>query len=64
MPVIVISPRWPTCEKCGGEVRRFLHEPHRGGFERQSFTCSACGHVRERTVIVTADDTERLRHQA
>ena len=51
-----ISPEWPSCEKCGGKVWKVSREPHHTGFERQSFTCSVCGHVTQRTGVLGTED--------
>ena len=56
-----INPQWPLCEKCGEKVWKVHREPHASGFEDQAFTCSNCGHVTERTVVIEAEYGERAK---
>lgn len=64
MPAVTVRLGWPLCERCGGALGTRHREPYPTGFELQSFTCAACGHVMERTVIMADGDTGRVRTPA
>jgi hypothetical protein len=63
--MVIDSPNdWPVCENCGGIVWKVGREQHVSGFEDQSFTCSACGHITERTVVMSDEDLQTLTQAA
>ncbi|MBV9836419.1 MAG: hypothetical protein JO055_18525 [Alphaproteobacteria bacterium] len=55
---------WPVCEECGGPNWKIHREPQLSGFEDQFFTCAACGHVTQRTVMMSDEDLSALRQAA
>jgi hypothetical protein len=55
---------WPCCDACGGPVWKVHRAPQISGFEDQFFTCAACAHVTERTVVMSDEDLQALSRAA